>query len=257
VDLGSENLAGALWESATVGRRGPKPRLSGHRIIDEAIALADTEGLDAVSMQRIGERLGVTKMALYRHIGGKAELLALMLDTAMGPPQIVDDPAKGWRAALTEWAQAVFHTSVKHPWTLQIAVGPRVFGPNELAWTEHGLRILTATALRPPERLDALALISGHVRALVQQSFDSAGLRITDTETRIRHTMASVITAHAEQYPAVAEALGRGAPADQIDNALNFGLARILDGIEAYHKKLRRMGPAHGRERPRSSAKEI
>jgi AcrR family transcriptional regulator len=243
VDLGSENLAGALWEAATAGRRGPKPRLSGHRIIDEAIALADTEGLDAVSMQRIGECLGVTKMALYRHIGGKAELLALMLDIAMGPPQIVEDPTKGWRAALTEWAQAAYHTFAKHPWALQIAVGPRVFGPNELAWTEHGLRTLTATALPPAERLDALALISGHVRALVQQSFDNAGRRITDTESRIRHTMASVITAHAQQYPAVAEALGPGAPADQIDNALNFGLARILDGIEAYHQQLCRSGP--------------
>lgn len=237
MDFGVAELAAALWETDTAGRRGPRPRLSAKRIVAEAIALADNEGLDAVSMQRVSEGLDVTKMALYRHIGGKAELMALMLDTAMGPPRTIEDSAKGWRVALSDWAYAAYHVFAEHPWMLRQAVGPRLFGPNELAWTERGLTILAATALRPAERLDALALISGHVRSLVQQSFDGAGRRITDTETRIRHTMAAVLAARAEQYPAVAEALGPGSPANQIDNALDFGLHRILDGIEAYHQQ--------------------
>src|ERR1700684_4122158 len=79
-----------LWGIPDRPRRGPRPSLSLARIVTEAISLADAEGLSNLSMQRLAERLGCAKMALYRYVPGKAELEALMLDTALGA---APDPA--------------------------------------------------------------------------------------------------------------------------------------------------------------------
>src|ERR1700761_2345616 len=75
-----------LWGEPPRPRRGPKPSLSLERIVAEAIALADADGLANLSMQHLAERLGCAKMALYRYVPGKAELVALMLDPGLGAP---------------------------------------------------------------------------------------------------------------------------------------------------------------------------
>nr|WP_244163695.1 TetR/AcrR family transcriptional regulator [Rhodococcus koreensis] len=74
-----------LWGSPDRPKRGPKPALSLERIVATAISMADAEGLATLSMQRLAEDLGFTKMSLYRYTPGKAELTALMLDAALGP----------------------------------------------------------------------------------------------------------------------------------------------------------------------------
>jgi AcrR family transcriptional regulator len=71
-----------LWGTARPrGRRGPRPALSTERIVRSAIAIADRDGLEAVTMRRLAESLGVRPMALYTYVPGKRELLDLMLDT--------------------------------------------------------------------------------------------------------------------------------------------------------------------------------
>src|SRR3954447_23938791 len=92
-----------LWQEPSRPTRGPKPALTLDRIADAAIAVADAEGLAAVSMQRVAADLGYTKMSLYRYLPGKAELVAAMLERGIGgPPATVPG---GWRAALTGWAE--------------------------------------------------------------------------------------------------------------------------------------------------------
>ena len=75
-----------LWGPPAGARRGPKPRYTLDAIAEAAMTIADDEGLDAVTMQRVAERLGTTKMALYRYMPGRAELDAVMLDRALGLP---------------------------------------------------------------------------------------------------------------------------------------------------------------------------
>src|SRR3954447_11763378 len=84
--------------------RGPKRGLSLERIVAAAIAVADAEGLDAVSMSRVAAELGASAMSLYRYVEAKDELLALMFDTEMGPPPLLPD---GWRPALRHWTLTV------------------------------------------------------------------------------------------------------------------------------------------------------
>jgi hypothetical protein len=114
----------------------------------------------------------------------------------------------------------------RHPWTLEIAVGPRRLGPNELGWTEAGLTALAGTGLTGRERLDAFVLVIGHVRSLVQQTTASGS-----PEQELSELLAGIIAEHGDRYPEVRAAFtGEPAPAGQ-DNALEFGLDRILDGL--------------------------
>ena len=126
-----------LWGRQPAPSRGPKPAITLTGIAEAAIRIADAEGLDAVSMQRIAGELPVTKMALYRYVPGKTELLAVMSDLAMGAPP--ERPGLAWRAALQTWAMDLYAGFTRHPWLLQSTIGRRLLGPNELAWMEQGL----------------------------------------------------------------------------------------------------------------------
>src|SRR5689334_22149881 len=77
--------ADLLWGPRERPSRGPKPGLTRDGIVRAAIGVADAEGLAAVSMQRVAAEVGFTTMALYRYVPGKNELVALMVDSAVGP----------------------------------------------------------------------------------------------------------------------------------------------------------------------------
>lgn len=221
-----------LWGTSQRPRRGPKPSLSLERIVTEAIALADAEGMAAVSMQRLAERLGCAKMALYRYVPGKAELTALMLDYGMGqPPQVTvaDSDPEPWREALRQWAYTLYERYRDHPWTVDLTVGPRPMGPNELGWMEALLAPLAGTGLRGSERLDTVVLLNGHLRSLVQQT---TGRGPEEAESDIARQVGEVLAAHADRYPEVVAAFA-DTDADGRNAALNYGIERILDGVAA------------------------
>src|ERR1700761_9287396 len=93
-----------LWQQTPPPRRSGA--LSRDRIVAAATALADSDGLGALSMARLAERLGCGTMSLYRHVATKDELLVFMLSAAAGsPPDTVDET--NWRVALTIWADGL------------------------------------------------------------------------------------------------------------------------------------------------------
>jgi AcrR family transcriptional regulator len=201
-----------LWGTPQRPRRGPKPSLSRERIVTEAIALADTDGLASLSMQHLAERLGCAKMALYRYVPGKAELVALMIDAAIGDPP-----------------PTIFGRYRAHPWSIEATTGARPNGPHEMAWLEGALAALAGTGLTGAERLDAVVLLNGHVRSLVQVAPPGQeGLE----EEMARQALAA-LSAHADRYPQVMAAFSDGPGPTGRDNALDFGIDRILDGLAA------------------------
>ena len=86
-----------LWGQRPPGQRGPRPTLSVAEVARAGVAVGDAEGIGAVTMQRVADELGVTKMALYRYLPGKAELVALMIDIGLGEPPRLSDVPGGWR----------------------------------------------------------------------------------------------------------------------------------------------------------------
>jgi AcrR family transcriptional regulator len=211
-----------LWQERAQPTRGPKPALTLDQIADAAIAIADAEGLAAVSMQRVAADLGYTKMSLYRYLPGKAELVAAMLERGMGEPPPL--PAAGWRAGLTAWAAALLAAFAGHPWAPAATAGDRPIGPHELAWTEQAVAVLP-DGLTGAERLDTVATVAGHVRLIAGQAGQA--------ESELAASMMHAMTRHADRFPALAAAMADVAARGGADQAFSFGLERILDGVEA------------------------
>ena len=217
-----------LWGRQPAPSRGPKPAITLTGIAEAAIRIADAEGLDAVSMQRIAGELPVTKMALYRYVPGKTELLAVMSDLAMGAPP--ERPGLPWREALQTWAMDLYAGFSLHPWLLQSTIGRRLLGPNELAWMEQGLAALGDSGLRGGEQLDSILVITSHVRNIAQQSTTFPGHSVGLTEEEVTQSLAEILTTESTRFPNLAAALRTAAGSE--NQGLEFGLDRILDGLE-------------------------
>jgi AcrR family transcriptional regulator len=210
-----------LWQERARPARGPKPAFTLEQIADAAIAIADAEGLAAVSMQRVAADLGYTKMSLYRYLPGKAELVAAMLERSMGePPEL---PATGWREALTAWAGALLARYEGHAWALEASTGGRAVGPHEMGWLERALAVLPA-GLTGAERMDVVATVAGQVRMVAAQGDGG--------EAGLTAAIGLVLRERADRYPAVAAAVSDLIQHGGGDRALQFGLDRILDGLE-------------------------
>jgi AcrR family transcriptional regulator len=221
-----------LWGTRAEPRRGPRPSLSLDRIVAEAIALADADGLANLSMQHLAERIGCAKMALYRYVPGKSELVALMVDAALGDPPDAPStsPAEGsWRAVLRQWATTIAARYRQHPWSIEATVGARPTGPHEMAWIETALAALAGTGLTGPERLDAVALLNGHVRSMVQ----ATPVGQPDLESEMARQIGAALAAQPDRYPHVLAAFSESPPPGDRNNALDFGIDRILDGLAA------------------------
>jgi AcrR family transcriptional regulator len=212
-----------LWGPQQHRSRGPKPAITLAGIAEAGIRIADTEGLDAVSMQRVADELPVTKMALYRHVPGKTELVAVMSDLAIGPPP--EHAKQPWRPALKTWALDLYAAFAKHPWLLQSTIGRRLLGPNELAWMDRGIAALTDVGLDGGEQFDSILVLTSHVRNIAQQTL-TTGL----TEEHINQALGEIMATEAARFPSLAAAMRTAA--DSSSQGLEFGLERILDGLE-------------------------
>lgn len=136
-----------LWGLSGPGRRGPKPRYSAEQVVDAAVAVADAEGLQAISVRRIAQELGVSPMSIYTYVPSKAELIGLMFDRVLG--ETCDAPPDGqdWREALTFVAWERWRLTERHPWMLDLALHRPPLGPNLVTRHEMALRTLEATGL--------------------------------------------------------------------------------------------------------------
>ncbi|MFD0407427.1 TetR/AcrR family transcriptional regulator [Kitasatospora sp. NPDC127116] len=261
-------LWGAPAEPRT-GRSGPKPGLSVDAIVSAGIAVADAEGMAALSMRAVGERLGRTAMALYTYVPGKAELLDLMHDRVLAelpverpterpaeylselpgerpaeyPSGLPDGPfvAEDWRGAVTAWAENLYACYLRHPWVLQVSQARPVLGPAELAAMEALLRALRPAALAPRRLRGAVAALWQFVRGLAATTADARGAAaatgVTDEDWWAGRSARLVELApdFAERFPLLValQSEGGGAPEDGHLEAFRSGLAVLLDGIAA------------------------
>jgi len=230
-----------LWGLRGSGRRGgPKPALSLERIVAAAIELADAGGLAALSMSRLAEKLGFTTMSLYRYVASKDDLLVLVLDATLGlPPQ---PPDGDWREQCAVWARALRDAYRRHPWALELPISGLPAGPNQLAWFDRGLAALSGLRLEPGEKASSVLLVSTFVRAQTQLVLDLTRSAVRQNEAGQPVDWAAVVTRVADEtrFPEVAAVVSAGVFEDDSDDfeddELDFGLQRILDGIEVLHR---------------------
>lgn len=223
-----------LWQRSP-GRRGPRPTLSIMGIAEAGVGVADAEGLAAVSMQRVATALGVTPMSLYHYVDSKDELLAIMVDDAIGEPES-SPTTPGWRAGLTQWAATLAERRLRHPWSVEVLPARPPLTPHQIGWTELGLEILESTGLSTEERLSVLLAVDGwsqqHVRQCVAMGLVGVPAAGSPPDLYAQH-VAELIDP--ERFPQLALSFGGGAPPGGDYHAHEFerGITLLLDGVEA------------------------
>jgi AcrR family transcriptional regulator len=160
-----------LWRhrGATLStpRRGPRQELNLDEILEAGIAIADTDGLAAVSTRALALRFGKTAMALYPYVGSKENLLALMQDHASAMPPW-DDSGTSLGDGLLAWALALFDVYLAHPWLAERPWSQASQGPNEQDWLERLLWILQEWSVPPAARPSAVTMLYATVRATAE-----------------------------------------------------------------------------------------
>jgi AcrR family transcriptional regulator len=235
-----------LWGRRRGGTRGPKPGLSIDTIVEAAVAVADAEGLDAVSMARVAHELGFTTMSLYRHVSSKDELLQLMWNaSAQGAEELVLE-GDTWRQRLRMWAIVQREMIDLHPWITQMPMATPPMAPNSLTFVEKGLEALDASGLADADKLRVIGLISSYTLSEARMAHDASraaqpASALTDGGTPIpRWTFESLLRELIDQrtYPRLyqiawsEEIDDNPSGADEHEEYL-FGLDRILDGAQA------------------------
>jgi AcrR family transcriptional regulator len=221
------------WGLGGRGSRGPKPGLTIERIVAAGTEVAVGDGLAAVSMSRVAERLGVSTMALYRYVSAKDQLLELMVDAALGtpPPRRAGET---WREGLRRWAEGCRDSYRANPWALRVPISAPPLGPNNVRWLEDALLSLRETPLDAQAKLSCVLLVSGFVRSeeLLLQDMIEADASGTQRGSYAEQ-LTSLITER--DFPEVSAAVATGALSDSdgIDGEFDFGIERILDGIAA------------------------
>ncbi|MCT2585141.1 TetR/AcrR family transcriptional regulator [Actinophytocola gossypii] len=237
-----------LWRDDERPRSGPgpKPGLSTERIVRAAIEIADGEGLDGVSMQRVAKRLDVTAMSLYRYVPSKDDLVDAMMDTASGePPDLAGLP--GWRDRVEGWVKGLWARYQAHPWMLRVRLGNPI-GPNQLAWFEALLHSISDIGLSHDEMISVNLFVSGATQGLAKISVDTAPGPADAGGMTYDQALTKVVDA--ERFPTLSALLAAGTftapervpePTDAyVVPNLEFGLRQMLAGIEDYVAERRR-----------------
>lgn len=229
------------WGVAAAPQRGPKRELSHERIVEAAIEIADTEGLPAVTMQRVAQSFGFTTMALYRYVATKNELYTLMLDAAAGVEAVPVD-TENWRAGLEQLSRWLLDLYGAHPWLLDIPPSTEsLLLPGQVRVADAGLRAMRTLPITDDERLGLLQIISTFVRGHARTVHDIRHGPGVSAATR--ELAREVVTA--ARFPGLAPLIDSGtffggdparrpgATADDDDaDSFALGLEVILGGIE-------------------------
>lgn len=164
----AQGASQSVWLRPARSGRGPAPGHSAAEIAGAAIAIADAEGLAAVTMRAVATAIGTAPASLYRYVSTRNELLELMADQVTGEYSL-GEPLSGQPVtdllALGRQALALYR---RHPWLLDIPPAIGVPGPNALAYMDRVLAILAGTGLGVRAKFELIGLYTGAVRSFAQ-----------------------------------------------------------------------------------------
>ncbi len=223
-----------------IPRRGPRRGLSVDALVDEAIALADADGLPALTMRRLADRLDVRPMSLYTYVPGRAELLDLMLDHAyagMARPSFDDSP---WQQRVRAIAADNLDLFGRHPWAAHVSTQRPPLGPGQMAKYEYELSAFTGSGLDDVATDDALTYLLGFVRSAARDIDDARATKQASggDDQRWWDAVGPLFSqlVDTRSYP-LAERVGAAAGAARASahdahHAYRFGLERTMAALE-------------------------
>ncbi|MFF3336788.1 TetR/AcrR family transcriptional regulator C-terminal domain-containing protein [Streptomyces sp. NPDC002888] len=219
-----------LWLNPSQSRRGRRPAFSREAITAAAVALADAEGLEAVTMRRVAAQVGAGVMSLYSYASDKETLLELMVDHVSGELPTSGALTGDWRADLKAIAHLQRVNMLRHPWLPAALSTRRSLGPNTLAFLEHALAALRPTGLDGAAKLEVFAqltaFVAGHVGHEIMQAAATQSPDRVAAEARYLATVAAD-----GRHPELAEALSAPVRALTPEATFTRFLNRLIDGL--------------------------
>ena len=222
-------------------RRGPRQRLTIDDVVDAAIGLADEADLAAVSMRSLAQRLGLGTMSLYGYVPGRPELVALMVDQVLGRSPLPPMPAD-LRERLELVARHTYADWAAHPWLLEVTGLRPWLGPHSADRYEWQLSAVEGIGLDDLEMDQTVSLLTSFAAGIVtsEQRVRRAERESGVTELAWWEANSEALGAlMAERHHPIAGRVGTAAgeayqAASDPARELEFGLARIVDGILAH-----------------------
>lgn len=228
--------------SARIGQKRPrqagipKQALNRTHVLRAAIAIADTEGLDAVSMRRLATELGVGPMSLYRHVANKDDLVTQMADEVFGEPELPDPGPEGWRAKLELISREQWELCRRHLWLPKAVSFTRpLLVPNMMAHTEWTLRALDglglpmAASIREALTLHSLVVTVALTMADEAEAEQETGVTLARWWLAQRKRADELLDSG--RFPLLATIPEE--TVSDLDGLFEYGLARHLDGFAA------------------------
>jgi AcrR family transcriptional regulator len=209
---------------------GPRIPLTRDRVLQAAVALADETGIDALTMRRLGERLGVEAMSLYNHVANKDDLLSGMADTVLGEVELSTEDVE-WRTAMRRRAGSVREMLVRHPWAAILVGALPHPGPATLRYIDSVLGSLISAGFSADMASRAFWVLDSYVYGFARQQ-SNVQLQLAADPTSPQATQ----DLPAETYPHLVEVAVSFAsgPGWNVESEFEFGLAMILDGLERH-----------------------
>jgi AcrR family transcriptional regulator len=202
------------------------------------LAIADADGLEAVSMRRLAAELGVAAMSLYHHVADKDELLELMADAIAAEMVVPGEMPGHWRDALRAIAHGTRDTFLRHPWLIDTTSRRPIVTANQLRHIEQSI---AAVRLLDVDEATARAMVIsvddytiGHVFRRTKFSGESSPFATDEDRTRIRDLIAT------GEFPLLGEVFGSEPDLTIPADTFEAGLEWLLDGMEQM------LGARHG-----------
>jgi AcrR family transcriptional regulator len=222
-------------------RRREQPVLNREQIVAEAVKLLDAEGLDALSMRRLGTRLGAAATSIYWHVASKDELVELVVDAAYGELEVPDaGDVTAWREAVTRFAHSTRSMILRHPWMafLLAQAGLAHLGPNLTRVTDRLVALFEASGFTGREVRQAANTVVSYVLGVAtsEAAWLTTLARAGQSEREWVERLYPAVEEATRAYPRLREryaAQRRLDPQRTCEEDFAYGLARVLDGLEA------------------------
>jgi AcrR family transcriptional regulator len=213
------------------GRR--RPSLSRDEIVDAALAILDADGVDALTIRRLGQELGTGAATLYWHIAGKDELCELVYDRIMGEIELPEPNPARWENQLKDLARQAYRTMLSHNDAVRLSIGRPPAGPNTLRIVEWMLAVMRGAGIADKPAAQFGNILGRYLDASVLEASIEVGANDGDG----RGDTAEMMRAYwarlpADEFPNLI-AMADTTFADDPDALFEFGLDLLLHGLEA------------------------
>jgi AcrR family transcriptional regulator len=209
----------------------PRTPLTRERALSTALAVADAEGIGALTMRRLARELGVEAMSLYHHVANKDDILDGMIDMVFGE---IDLPAPdaGWKAAMLGRARSARAALTRHPWAISLMESRSAPGPATLRHHDAVLGSCRRAGFSVAMAAHAFSLIDSYIYGFVLQEVNLPFDEGDDLEAVVESMM---LPFSADEYPHLVELTTQHIlkPGYSYGDEFEYGLGLLLDGLEA------------------------